>query len=242
MTGQDHKIDMEDAPAAMREAILRVGRTLGVRRGQMVLATGSVSDDVYIVRAGHLRVTLFPISGREVVVRDLEAGQIFGELAAIDSMPRSASIIAISDSNLIVIPGQWFREIVSGTAEAALWFARHLTGQIRQLTDRIFELSAINVRGRLHCQLLRMCANAGVVDNQADIALAPTHEHLAALIGSHREAVTRELSYLSSIGLLERNGRRLKFRDVERLAGIVRELTGETTAFSMPKDSVGSGV
>lgn len=242
MTGQDLWIDTVNVPAATREAMLRVGRTVGVRRGQMVLATGSTSDDVYIVQAGHLRVTLFPMSGREVIVRDLTGGQIFGELAAIDTVPRSASIVAISDSDLIVIPAQRFRDIVSGTAEAGLWFARHLTRQIRQLTERIFELSAMNVRGRLHCQLLRMCANAGVVDNQAEIALAPTHEHLAALIGSHREAVTRELSYLASIGLLERSGRTLNIRDVARLAGIVRELTGETMAVSALDDPGGSSV
>lgn len=218
----------------MREAMLRVGRTLGVRRGQMVLATGSTSDDVYIVQAGRLRVTLYPMGGREVIVRDLGSGQIFGELAAIDALPRSASIVAINDSSLIVIPAQMFRDIISENAEAALWFAGHLTRQIRQLTDRIFELSAMNVRGRLHCQLLRMCANAGVINNQADIAVAPTHEHLAALIGSHREAVTRELSYLAAIGLLERSGRRLKICDVGRLANIVRELTGETSAFNVP--------
>jgi len=228
MSFQTRQKEVMGLPLDAAEALARDGRTLRVRAGQIILATGSMSNDVYIVRSGRLRVTLFPITGREVIVRDVSAGQIFGELAAIDDQPRSASIVAVEDCVLCSIDAPAFRQIIFGSADAALWFARHLTHQNREMTDRIFELSALNARGRLHCQLLRMCADAGVMDNYAEIRPAPTHDHLAALIGSQREAVTRELSYLTEIGVLNRERRILRICDVQRLATLVRDLTGET--------------
>lgn len=233
MNDRKDQQDLADAPGAVRAALLRAGQALTVKRGQMVLSTGATSDDVYAIIGGHLRVLLFPLNGREVIVRDLRAGALFGELAAIDRMPRSTTIIAIDKSTLAAIPAPVFRDIVTGTPEASLWFAGLLTRRIRELTDRVLELSAMSVRGRLHCQLLRMAAEAGVARNAAEITPAPTHDHLAALIGSQREAVSRELGYLAAIGMLHREGRTLVIRDVRALADLVRDLTGEA---SVPVD------
>jgi CRP/FNR family transcriptional regulator, cyclic AMP receptor protein len=215
------------APEALRVALLDRGRTVNAARGQMVLTTGSSSDSVYIVQAGKVRVNLFPVSGREVLIRDIGAGELFGELAAIDGGRRSASIVAVDDSALIVIPGSVFRNAVTASPEAALWFARHLTRQLRYMNQRMLELRALNVSGRLHCQLLRLCAEAGVHDNRTIIEPAPTHDTLAAAIGSNRESVTRELGYLASIGLVEQDRRQLRILNVRQLASIVRDLTGD---------------
>jgi len=162
-----------------------------------------------------------------VLIRDIGAGELFGELAAIDGGRRSASIVAVDDSVLTVIPGSVFRSAVTGSPEAALWFARHLTRQLRNMNQRMLELRALNVSGRLHCQLLRLCAEAGVRDNRTIIEPAPTHDTLAAAIGSNRESVTRELGYLASIGLVEQDRRQLRILDVRQLASIVRDLTGD---------------
>src|SRR3546814_11547621 len=69
--------------------------------------------------------------------------------------------------------------------------------RIRLLTERIFELNTLAVRDRLHCELLRLCLAAGISDNRAVIEDAPTHSQIAARIGTHREAVTRELQQLT---------------------------------------------
>ena len=215
------------APPALKTLLTERGRTINADRGQMILTAGSSSDTVYAVQSGIVRVNLYPVSGREVLIRDIPAGELFGELAAIDGGRRSASIVAVDASVLVAIPGSAFRAAVTEHPDAALWFARHLTRQLRNLTERMLELRALNVSGRLNCQLLRLCAQAGVNANQALIDPAPTHETLAALIGSNRESVTRELSYLGSIGLVEQKGRQLRIRDVEELASIVRDLTGD---------------
>lgn len=214
-------------PESLMQRFTARARTLPIRRGQLILTSGTVSDEVYLVLEGEVRVSLFSPGGREMVFRDLGAGGLFGELAAIDGEPRSTTIVATEDGRLALIPAVAFREAVAGAEGGALWLAERLARQVRSLTSRVFELTALNVRGRLHCELLRMCALAGVEDNRAELRRVPTHEALAARIGTHREAVTREIGYLASVGILVRGPRRLLVNDVARLAAIVGEATGE---------------
>ena len=213
------------APEALREALPAAGRIVRARAGQVIVSAGAASQDVYLINSGRLQVTLFAARDREIILRDFGPGQMFGELAAIDGRPRSASVTAAEASVLTVIAAPAFRALVCNTPEAALWFARQLTRHVRDMNEKVFELSALNVRSRLHCQLLRMAAAAGVVANQAVVRPVPTHEQFAALIGTHREAVTREFGALSAMGLVNRSRSNLTIVDVDRLAAIVRALT-----------------
>ncbi len=216
----------QPAPAALMAALLAGGTLVSARQGQMLLATGSASSEVYVIQAGRLRVTIFSSDGREVIIRDLEAGQMFGDLAAVDGGRRSASVVALDDCRLLLVPEAEFRAAVLADQARATWFAGHLVAQVRLLTERLIELSTLNVRSRLHCQLLRLSLFSGVVDNGAEIDPAPSHEELADMIGSHREAVTRELSYLATTGVLESGRRRLVIRDVAALGQMVRKAQG----------------
>lgn len=217
----------EAAPAELLERLLGSGDVIRARDGQMLVAAGARSDDVYFILAGTLRITNFAADGREVIIRDLGAGGFVGDLAAVDRGRRSLSVVSVGESRLLMVPGSSFRAAVFGAADAAEWFALHLVNQVRRLTERVIELSTLNVRSRLHCHLLRLCAASGVEDNKATIEPLPTHEVLATMIGTHREAVTRELSYLASVGIVQQGRRRLEILDVDRLASLVRQVVGE---------------
>lgn len=219
----------EPAPDQLVRALEARGRQIVARKDQTILSSGARSSDVYIVLSGRVRAKLFSVAGREVVMRDLLPGQMFGELSAFDGSRRSVSIVALEASRMLLVPAQAFRQAGADDPESALWLHRHLTAMIRSLTDRVFELSAINVQGRIHCQLLRMVAAAGAADNRAVIAPVPTHEAMAALTGTHREAVSREMSALARAGLVQQQGRRLLVKDVMRLSLLVQDATGADT-------------
>lgn len=216
----------QPAPAALAAALAAAGQLLHARPGQLLLSAGTRSDDVYLVRSGTIRVTLYSGDGREVIIRDQGRGNFFGELAAVDGGRRSTSIVAVAQSQLLVVPAAQFRSMIAATPESALWFAAHLVERVRSLTERVFELSTLNVRSRLHSQLLRLCADAGVNDNHAVLDPAPTHDVLATMIGTHREAVTRELAYLSSVGVVALARKRIEVRDVAAVASMVRKAVG----------------
>lgn len=212
-------------------------RIVTLRAGQIVIGQQDRSTDAFVVIEGAVRVELHSLAGRDVFLADVTRGGLFGEFAALDGQPRSASVTAVSKSVLACIPGAAFRETVFSTPATAEWMARWLVGHVRLLTERMFELKALAVRSRLHCELLRLCLDAGVEDNRAEIAPAPTHAELANRIGSHREAVTRELQYLQGEGIVAREGRSFVVEDMARLAEIVRAAAGDVDLLQRALDA-----
>ena len=225
-------------PSQRIEAEDRV-RPLRIRKGQIVIEQWSRSNNVYFLVEGELRVLLYSADGREVSIRTLNPGQVFGELAAIDGMPRSAAVVAVVPSMVLVMTCDDFLECIESSAKASLWLIQQFASEIRRLTDKIFELSALNVRNRLHCELLRLALIAGVEANQSTIKPAPTHAELANRIGTHREAVTREFRELARRKIVRQGRRELQVLDVNQLSKIVQRLSGQVVGIhtAPPKSS-----
>jgi CRP/FNR family cyclic AMP-dependent transcriptional regulator len=98
------------------------------------------------------------------------------------------------------------------------------------LTDRLFELAALEVRFRLYAELLRLARNGEATDGGVLIRDAPTHETLASTIGAQREAVTREMSYLTAENIMVAWKREVLITDMQRLQEMVRQRAGLTAS------------
>lgn len=189
--------------------------------GETVISHLDAARDVFFVLEGRLRVTIYSASGREVDYRDVGPGGMVGELAAIDGGPRSATVEALEPARLARLPAAAFRELVETRPGFAMVLLQQLSGLIRRLTERVFELSTLAVRQRLIHELMRLAEEAGVSDGRAEIRPAPTHFELASRIGAYREAVSREMSVLQKAGLVEKRSGTLIVHDqgkLERLA------------------------
>ena len=210
-------------------------RIVHTRAGQDILGFGTPSTEVYFLMKGRAQVALVSQAGREVILRTIGPGALFGELAAIDDRPRSTWIMAISEVELAVVPGRDFRQALEEVPGAGFWVVRHLSAQVRYLTDKVFELNVLAVRSRLHCELLRLCLETGCTGGICTIERAPTHAELAARIGTHREAVTREMRYLAGRNILEQHRPKLTILDVNALAEIVRTAAGDLDVVSLAR-------
>ena len=102
-----------------------------------------------------------------------------------------------------------------------------LVMKIRALTTRVYEFSTLAVSNRIQAELLRLASMAARDGKCVRISPVPTHTEIASRVSTHREAVTRELTRLSRIGLIERERNALLVKDVERVAEIVHAATGE---------------
>jgi CRP-like cAMP-binding protein len=120
-----------------------------------------------------------------------------------------------------------FRELLQSEPAVMLALLRQFVAKIRALTTRVYEFSALAVNNRIQAELLRLARLAPKEGKGARIASAPTHSEIASRISTHREAVTRELNRLSRLGLIERKGGTLLVKDIDRLAAMVHEVTGE---------------
>ena len=128
------------------------------RRNELIVAHGDSGRDVFFLLAGRARVTLFSEDGREIAYRDIEPGEIFGELAGIDGKARSASVVALGTTRASRLPGAAFREIVNNHPTFAWMLLEHLSAQLRRMTDRVYQFSTLVVRKRLILELLRWAA------------------------------------------------------------------------------------
>jgi CRP/FNR family transcriptional regulator, cyclic AMP receptor protein len=177
--------------------------------------------ELYFVSQGHVRVLIGTAAGKESILRDIRSGEYFGELAAIDGRPRSAGIVAVTDSVIARMPPTIFRGVVHAYPDVCDQLLVLLASQIRMLAGRVNEYGTLDVRTRIYAELLRL-ARTGQ-SGEAVISPPPTHAELAARVSSHREAVTRELSSLTRAGLLGRRRGALVLLDPAHLASIVAE-------------------
>jgi CRP-like cAMP-binding protein len=185
-------------------------------RNTQILSVRDESNDVFFILEGRLQVKNYSEHGREFIFSEIGAGQIFGEFSALDGLPRSASVVAMEDSVVARMKATDFVALLRSDFDLTLRLLRILTGKARGLSDRIFELIALNARDRICFELVRLAATGVREGARVMIQPAPTHYELAARIGSHREAVTRELNHLVTRGYVELGRRHVVIVDLDR--------------------------
>lgn len=214
------------APEALRRVQAHCRwKTYG--EGEEILSYLDRSDDVYFIVEGDVRVTIYSLQGTVVTIGDLSAGDFFGEMAAIDGHPRSASIVALAICHIASMPGAAFREIVKAEPSVGFELSKCLTHKLRALTGRMYELSTLDVANRTRAELLRLAKSAPRQGKSAVISPVPTQAEIASRISTKREVVARELLRLRDLGLVERKDGALIVRDVDRLADMVHAAVGE---------------
>ena len=181
-----------------------------------ILSVRDQSNDVFFILRGRLQIKNYSQRGREFIFSEIGAGQIFGEFAALDGLPRSASVEAMEDSVVARMKAVDFVSLLRSDFELTMRLLRLLTAKSRGLSDRLFELIALNARDRICFELARLAQNGTEDGSSIMIRPAPTHYELAARIGSHREAVTRELNQLVSLGHLRLGRRHIVIVDMTR--------------------------
>ena len=216
----------QGVPPSELESLVKRFRWMRYDAGHQIISHMDDSTDVFLIVEGTVRVIIYSASGREVAFRDIGAGEHFGELAAIDGLPRSATVAALTNCAVASMSAEVFWEILKRYPEASAPLIRQLASSVRALTERVFEFSALAVRNRIHAELLRLARDHMDGENVAVVRPAPTHAEIASRISTNRESVTRELNQLSRDGLVERRSGALVICDVTKLAGLVRNAAG----------------
>ncbi len=215
---------LEGVPASALEQLARQCRWRRFPAGQRVISREAPDQDVYLIVSGRVRVTSYSAAGRQVTFRDIPAGDWFGDFAAIDGLSRSADVVALDDALVASMGPAVFRDLLHEQPVVRDRMLRRLVTSVRELTERVFDLSTLGVQNRVHAEVLRLARQAGVKANVARIDPAPKHSEIASQVSTYREQVTRELSAMAKQGLVERAGRALVIPDVARLEKIVAEV------------------
>lgn len=170
--------------------------------GTQIITEGDPGDAVFFIISGRVKVTLYGEEGREIVLAILNEGDMFGEMSIIDDKPRSANVEAVQELMCLVVTKGAFLDYMSRHHKVYMRFFAYLTGRLREATRKIGGLALLDVCGRIAHTLLGMAkANGG--DKEVVEIERPTHEQLAAMIGSSREVVSRALKKMTQEGYIK---------------------------------------
>jgi len=211
---------------AARASIARHCHTFRYPAHHDIICNQDTDNDVYFVIGGRVRATIFSRAGKEVAFRDMGAGEMFGDLSAIDGRPRCANVITLEESVVLNMNASAFQNVLRHHSQVAFEVLCGLTELVRHLSDRVVEFSTLGVNNRIHAELLRLAKEYPRDGAVVEISHPPTHADIASRVSTRREAVTKELSRLSDMGLIERRGKSLVVRDLTRLEQMIDDLKG----------------
>ncbi|MBI5642970.1 MAG: Crp/Fnr family transcriptional regulator [Deltaproteobacteria bacterium] len=167
-----------------------------------IIIEGESGDAVFFIISGKVKVTLYGEEGREIVLAILKEGDMFGEMSIIDDKPRSANVEAVTGLECLVVGKTAFLDYLSRHHKVYMRFFAYLTGRLREATRKIGGLALLDVCGRIAHTLIGMAKTA--TGEEKVIAIErPTHEQLAAMIGSSREVVSRALKKMTQEGYIK---------------------------------------
>lgn len=187
---------------------------------QIVVDFEDPTTDVFFVVQGAVRVLLRTADGgRTQILDEFAAGDLVGEMSAIDDAPRSARVEALVRTRLCVMPAAAFLDLAFTSRIVGLRLMRLLTARVRGQNQRLLEHTALPIRLRLVAELLRLSRPRP--DGTRALSPPPTQEELADRIGARRETVSREVASLSRSGLVRRTRSALVLDDPAALRAVV---------------------
>ena len=86
-----------------RQALADVVDSLTLNEGEILFQAGEPGESLFIVRSGSIEIFIKDTVGQKIVLTISEAGDIFGELSLLDSGPRTATAVALSETELLVL-------------------------------------------------------------------------------------------------------------------------------------------
>lgn len=166
-------------------------------RSTVIVAEGDSNQSLYVIVSGKVKVYLTDADGREIILRFQGPGEYFGELALLDDAPRSATVIGVEPTELLVLPKAGFERCLIEHPTTAISTIRALTKRVRTLTEEVRALALLDVYGRLSRVLTQLAEDQ---DGTLVVTQRLTHQEIANMVGSSREMVTRILKELTMGG------------------------------------------
>ncbi|HET9314250.1 MAG TPA: Crp/Fnr family transcriptional regulator [Vicinamibacteria bacterium] len=191
-------------------SLARVAIRKHYAKDAVVFFENEEGDFFFMILDGRIKVTILGDDGREVILSLLGAGDFFGEMALLDNEPRSATAIAVEDSELLSLHRTDFQSVLSDKTSIAASLMRILSGRLRRANHQISTLALLDVYGRVARVIVDMAREEGRRLKDGRIAFRrATHQEIANRIGTTRETVTRMLKDLERQGLIHVEGKEL---------------------------------
>lgn len=175
--------------AETRKELTTFARTQRVKAGEPIFRTGTTGHSMIAIAEGSVRISMTTPTLREIVLAELAAGEVLGEIALLDGGPRSADAHALTNCKLIVLDRREFLQVLTRNPALAVSLIELLCSRLRRSDERMMEIAFLDLPSRLAKTLLRLTASGAMPRSSARLSLSQTE--IANMIGSSRENVNR---------------------------------------------------
>lgn len=183
---------------------------------QVILLENDWGSSVYFILEGWVKIRTYNLDGKEVTLNILGKGELFGEMAPLDEVPRSTDVITLVPTIIGNMPAQDFVQLLNTEPQSGIRLAQLMARRLRQVNRRL-RLRESDSVSRVADILLFLADGQGKQGDQGiEIPNLP-HRELSSLSGLARETVTRVLSKLEKKGLIQRDREILCIADVDAL-------------------------
>jgi CRP-like cAMP-binding protein len=179
---------------------------------QVILLENDWGGSVYFIINGWVKIRTYNLEGKEVTLNIIGRGELFGEMAALDEVPRSTDVITLAETTIASIPAQDFVNLLQTEPLAGVRLAQLMARRLRQVNKRL-RLRESDSQSRVADTLLFLAEGQGKQENAGTQLPNLPHRELSSLSGLARETVTRVLTKLEKKGLIVRDQDRIHIPD-----------------------------
>jgi CRP-like cAMP-binding protein len=209
----------EQLTPAEKQRLERHALVRTFRRKEIIYSPSEPGQTVLVLARGRVKIKVVAPDGKETIFAFIQEGELFGELAVVDSAPRNEFAEAVEEALVIAIPREEILWLMGQRPDVALHVTKLLGFRRRRIENRLRGILFRPIRARLVALLLELLESDGRPAGDAwEITLKLSHQDLANLIGATRETVTLTLGRLQGERLIRVKRRQLLVLDRRRLA------------------------
>ncbi|MAG36376.1 MAG: cyclic nucleotide-binding protein [Dehalococcoidia bacterium] len=208
-----------------RDELVRKARRHHFDAGDVIMAEGTPGTTLAIVLGGEVQVSVLSADGQEMILALFGAGDVFGEMELLDEAPRSATVAALGPAEVLIFQRKDFLQLLYDRPEVSVALLQLLTSRLRATDHLVEDAMFLKVSGRLAKKLLELAQTRGqqtTAGLQIDLLL--THQTLAALIGTTRESVSKQLGQWRRLGVIETERHKITIVKPQILEAVIRPL------------------
>src|SRR5437867_8284469 len=138
-----------ELPEADIASLARLTSRRSCPKDTVVFFENEEGDSLFCIVDGRIKVTILGDDGREVILSVLGRGDFFGEMALLDNEPRSATAIAVEDTELLSLHRNDFQSVLADNRSIMSALIRILTARLRRANHQISTLALLDVYGRV---------------------------------------------------------------------------------------------
>ena len=184
------------------------------RRGRTIFSEGDEGVGFYVLISGLVKIYKLSPEGKEQILHVFGPGEPFAEAAVFAGSSYPAHAQALQPSRVFFFPRATFRDLIQANPSLAMNMMAALSLRLKHFAHMIEDLSLKEVPGRLAAHLLYLSGSQGEAD---EVQLHIAKAHLASLLGTIPETLSRILARMNKQGLIDSQGQTIKLLDRESL-------------------------